>query len=117
MARTYAFTVLVFAELLRSFGARSERTSVWRIPLSTNMNLVAVVAVSLGLQVLSQHNAILSRFLKSSFMPLTDALVLLALGIIPLAVLELVKIASQKSARQSTGPAPTLPQALQGQPE
>ncbi len=117
MARTYAFTVLVFAELLRSFGARSERTSVWRIPLSTNMKLVAVVALSLGLQVLSHHNAMLSHFLKSSLMPFTDALVLLALGVVPLAALEVIKMASRKSARQSTAPAPTLPQARQGPPE
>ena len=32
-ARTYAFAVLVFAELLRSFGARSETKPVWRISL------------------------------------------------------------------------------------
>ena len=33
-ARTYAFAVLVFAELLRAFGARSETKPVWRIPFS-----------------------------------------------------------------------------------
>ena len=57
-ARTYAFAVLVFAELLRSFGARSETKPVWRISLFTNLNLVIVVAISFGLQVWSQHNAI-----------------------------------------------------------
>ena len=44
MARTHAFAVLVFAELLRSFGARSETKPVWRISLFTNVNLVVVVA-------------------------------------------------------------------------
>ncbi len=48
-ARTYAFAVLVFAELLRSFGARSESKPVWRISLFTNVNLVIVVAMSFGL--------------------------------------------------------------------
>ncbi|MDP2975914.1 MAG: cation-translocating P-type ATPase, partial [Anaerolineales bacterium] len=48
-ARTYAFTVLVFAELLRSFGARSETKPIWRISLFTNINLVIVVAISFGL--------------------------------------------------------------------
>ena len=38
-ARTSAFAVLVFAELLRSFGARSETKPVWRISLFTNVNL------------------------------------------------------------------------------
>ena len=34
-ARTYAFTVLVFAELLRSFGGRSATKPLWRIPFCT----------------------------------------------------------------------------------
>ena len=91
-ARTYAFTVLVFAELLRSFGARSETKQVWRISLFTNLNLIIVVAVSFGLQVWSQHNAFLGRILKTSYMPFTDCLLLLALGAIPLLVLEGVKM-------------------------
>jgi Ca2+-transporting ATPase len=66
MARTHAFAVLVFAELLRSFGARSETKPVWRISLFTNINLAIVVAISFGLQVWSHHNAFLGRFLKTS---------------------------------------------------
>ena len=65
-ARASAFAVLVFAELLRSFGARSETKPVWRISLLTNINLVIVVAISFGLQVWSQHNATLGRFLKTA---------------------------------------------------
>jgi Ca2+-transporting ATPase len=91
-ARTSAFAVLVFAELLRSFGARSETKPVWRISLFTNVNLVIVVAISFGLQVWSQHNATLGRFLKTSFMPFADCFLLLAAGAIPFSVLELVKV-------------------------
>jgi len=91
-ARTYAFAVLVFAELLRSFGARSETKPVWGISLFTNVNLVLVVAISFGLQVWSQHNETLGRFLKTSAMPLGDCFLLLAVGAIPLSVLEMVKV-------------------------
>ncbi|MBA3007684.1 MAG: cation-translocating P-type ATPase [Proteobacteria bacterium] len=91
-ARTYAFTVLVFAELLRSFGARSETKPIWRISLFTNINLVIVVAISFGLQVWSQHNATLGRFLRTSTMSFTDCLLLLAVGAIPLLILEMVKV-------------------------
>ncbi len=91
-ARSSAFTVLVFAELLRSFGARSETKPVWRIPLSTNLNLVIVVALSFGVQVWSQHNATLGRFLKISYMSLADCLLLLLVAAIPLFVLEMVKV-------------------------
>lgn len=91
-ARTYAFAVLVFAELFRSFGARSALKPVWRIPLFTNVNLVLVVAISFGLQVWSQHSETLGRFLRTSSMPLADCFVLLAVGAIPLLALELAKI-------------------------
>ena len=92
IARTYAFTVLVFEELIRAFGARSETKSIWRISLLTNLNLLLVVGVSFGLQVWSHHSEAFGRFLKTSAMPLTDCLVLLAFGTIPLVVLEIVKL-------------------------
>jgi Ca2+-transporting ATPase len=92
-ARTSAFTVLVFAELLRAFGARSETKPVWRISLFTNRNLVIVIAISSALQLWSLHGGMLSRFLKTTPLPLADCLLLCALGTIPLLVLELVKVA------------------------
>ena len=102
-ARSYAFAVLVFAELLRSFGARSETKPVWRISLFTNINLVIVVVISFGLQVLSQHNETLGRFLRTSTISFTDGLLLLALGAIPLLVLEIVKVVRNSwIAKQST---------------
>ncbi len=90
-ARSHAFATLVFAELLRAFGARSETKPVWRIALFTNGNLIVVVAISFALQVWSQHNATFGRFLKSTPMPFTDCLLLLAISAIPLVILELVK--------------------------
>jgi len=102
-ARTYAFAVLVFAELLRSFGARSSTKPVWRISIFTNMNLVIVVALSFGLQVWSQHSATLGRFLKTSYIPFADCLWLLGLGSIPLLVLEGVKVV--RNTRRPAAPA------------
>ncbi len=111
MARTYAFTVLVFAEMLRAFGARSEIKPVWRISLLTNVNLVIVVAISFGLQVLSQHNATLGRFLKTSPMSLADCFLLLAVGAIPLVVLEVVKVV-RRSRNETIERAPPNPRLI-----
>ena len=91
LARASAFTVLVFAELLRSFGIRSESKPIWRIPFFSNPSLVIVVAMSFGVQVWSQHNATLGRFLKTPSIPFSDSFLLLALGAIPMFVLEMVK--------------------------
>ena len=91
-ARTEAFAVLVFAELLRSFGARSATKPVWRIPLSGNLLLLAVVTISFALQVWSHHSAALSGLLKTTMLPLPDCLMLLAVDSVPLLVLELLKV-------------------------
>ncbi|MCU1325618.1 MAG: Calcium-transporting ATPase (modular protein) [Bryobacterales bacterium] len=92
VARTSAFTVLVFAELLRSFGVRSETRPVWRVSVFANMNLLIVVTLSIGIQLWIQHCATLGRFLKTSSMPLSDSLLLLAAGAVPLVVLEIGKV-------------------------
>ncbi len=107
LARTHAFAVLVFAELLRSFGARSETKPVWRISLFTNVTLAIVVFVSFGLQVWSHHNAFLGRVLNTSSISLADCLLLLVVGAVPLMVLELVKVA--RNARRSSGSQLTQP--------
>jgi P-type Ca2+ transporter type 2C len=99
-ARGCAFAVLVFAELLRSFGARSETKPIWKIPLLTNPHLVLVVAMSIGLQLLSQHNETLGRILKTSSMPFLDGLLLLAIGAIPLVVLEVIKVVRHRRAQK-----------------
>ncbi len=88
MARTHAFAALVFAELLRSFGARSETRPLWRMNLFSNLNLLAVVAISFTIQVWSHHNALLAGFLKTSLISLSDCLMLLAVSTVPLLVLE-----------------------------
>ena len=98
-ARTSAFAALVFAELLRSFGARSATKPVWRMSFFANLNLSLVVAVSIGIQVLSQHNAMLGRFLKVSPIPFRDGFILLALGALPLLVLDLMKGLRAKETR------------------
>lgn len=90
-ARTHAFATLVFAELLRSFGARSETRPLWRMNLLSNLNLLLVVSVSFGIQVWSHHNALLAGFLKTSLITFSDCLMLLGVSVIPLLALEGVK--------------------------
>ncbi|MDP1591341.1 MAG: cation-translocating P-type ATPase, partial [Prosthecobacter sp.] len=86
MARTHAFAALVFAELLRAFGARSETRPLWRMNHLSNLNLLLVVSISFSIQVWSHHNAMLAGFLKTSLMPFSECLMLLVVGTIPLVV-------------------------------
>jgi Ca2+-transporting ATPase len=104
MARTHAFSVLVFAELLKPFAFRSATIPVWRMNLFGNLNLLAVVVISIGFQVWSHYNAWLASFLKTTLLPVSDCLMLLALGAIPLFVLELVKVMRSLSSQGKTKP-------------
>jgi len=99
LARSHAFATLVFAELLRAFGARSETKPVWRIPLFGNRNLVLVVALTFGLQLLSQHNALLGHFLRIPAIPLTEGLWLVAVGFIPMLGIEAMKVLRNRTGR------------------
>jgi Ca2+-transporting ATPase len=91
-ARAAAFAVLVYAELLRSFGVRSATVPIWRIPLLTNPSLLIVVLASFALQIFSQHNDTVGRLLKTAPVPFATGFLYLAIGAIPLVLLELLKV-------------------------
>ena len=65
MARTHAFAVLVFAELLKSFAFRSRDKILWQIGLFSNLKLAAIVGVSFLFQIWSHHSTALGGFLKT----------------------------------------------------
>ncbi|HCU67856.1 MAG TPA: cation-translocating P-type ATPase, partial [Desulfomicrobium sp.] len=98
-ARSWAFTVLVFAELLRSFGARSATRPIWGMASRANVSLLLVVGLTLALQVLSQHNAVMGSFLKTVPIAWPDGMLLFVLGAVPLLVLEMTK-----AVRRTRGP-------------
>jgi P-type Ca2+ transporter type 2C len=90
-ARTAAFTFLVFAQLLLSLGFRSERQSLWKLPLLRNWKLFAVIAVSIGFQIVATQNAAVGGWLKIAALSSPALFVLLTLACIPLLGLESAK--------------------------
>jgi len=107
VARSYAFCGMVFSQLLISLGARSQTTPIWRMGLSSNLNLLLVVSVSIAIQMWTHINAVLSRFLSTSQLPYQDGFVLLAAGALPLLALELVKLAPPAIAIEGRRAAPS----------
>lgn len=101
IARTHAFAALVYAEILRSFGCRSETKTIWSIGLLSNLKLVAVAVAAILFQPWTHHNGLLGTFLKTTTMSWSECLVLLAIGAIPLVVLETLKIARQRRLETS----------------
>lgn len=98
VARTHAFAVLVYAEILRSFGARSETKGIWSIGLLSNLKLAAIAVATILFQPWIHHDGTLGAFLKATTMSWPECLVLLAIGAIPLLVLETMKPIRQRWA-------------------
>lgn len=96
MARAHAFSTLVFAELLRSLGARSATRTVWETGLLSNLRLLLVVAATLAIQALAPHIPWISELFRMPAMPMGHCAVLLLLAAFPLLVLEGVKVASRR---------------------
>lgn len=92
VARTTAFATLVFAELLRSFGARSESKPVWKISLSSNLALVAVVTLSFVLQIFGHHIPFYLDIMRTTAIPLSHYGLLVLLSCIPLVGVEILKL-------------------------
>ncbi len=96
-ARTFAFAALVYAEILRSFGCRSETKTVWEMGLMSNLKLALIAALAILFQPWTHHNQMLGTFLKSTGMEWSECFALLAVGAIPLIVLEVIKILRRRS--------------------
>jgi Ca2+-transporting ATPase len=94
-ARSAAFSALVIAELLRSFGARSEARTVFQVGLFSNMRLFAIVAASFALQLLIHHLPVLEALFGAGPISLVQCIAWVALGSMPLIVLELTKVFHQ----------------------
>jgi len=101
-ARTIAFSVLVIAEVLRAFAARSATRTLWEVGATSNARLAAVVVVTVGIQLWSQHSGALERLLRSGALDWSDSLLTLALGAVPVTVLECAKLVRRAAAGGST---------------
>lgn len=99
-AQDAAFSVLVTAELLRAFGARSDTKAIWQMGLFSNIRLFLVVSVSFSLQLMIHHIPKLQAIFGIGAVSLTQCLLWIALGMVPLVILEI-----QKMLRKTPGEA------------
>lgn len=91
-ARNAAFFVLVVEELVRAFGARSADKPLWRIGLLANLRLLWVVLTTFALQLLISATPLLEEIFQTQRVTLAECMVGIVLGLIPLSVLEVIKV-------------------------
>jgi len=102
-ARNLCFFVLVLAELLRSFGVRSATQSIWQVGLLSNVRLLAIVAVSFVLQLAISVTPMLEGIFETQRITVSECLVAIAIGAIPVSVLEVVKAVRRRRRHVSPG--------------
>ena len=92
MARGYIMTLMVFIQNVHVLNCRSEKESFYKISLKANKFVPIVIICSLFLQVAVMEVPILSKFLKTSSIPLMECLELFLFSLIIIVVLEIYKM-------------------------
>ncbi|KGP62881.1 HAD family hydrolase [Legionella norrlandica] len=90
-AQDAAFSVLVTAELLRSFGARSDTKTIWQVGFFSNLRLFFIVSISFLLQILIHHVPMLQELFGIEPVSFSQCLSWILLGMVPLLILETQK--------------------------
>jgi Ca2+-transporting ATPase len=90
-ARTVAFTVMVFAQLVHAFNCRSERLSLFQVGLWTNRPLLLAFSLSFGIQIAVLTVPAVAQVFKIAPLPLEDWIMMGALGLLPFFIMELTK--------------------------
>ncbi len=94
-ARNLAFSVLVFSEVLRSFAARSDTRVFFETGALSNLRLVAVVACTVVVQLAIHHLPFTEALFDIGTISLADCFGALGVGMIPVTVVELAKLAAK----------------------
>ena len=101
-ARTVTFTVMVAAQLVHAFNCRSDRWSLFHVGVTSNRALLWAVAISLALQVSILTIPVIEPIFKVASLPIPDWELMVAMGLLPLAVVEGVKWVRRQKALGSS---------------
>ena len=91
-ARTYSLALMIIIQNIHAFSCRSERQSVFKMPIANNPIFLFAVIGSLILGVSVIEIKFLTVFLKTSHIPLVHLLGLFSIGLTILVIMELHKM-------------------------
>jgi Ca2+-transporting ATPase len=90
--QTVVFTVLTLSQLFHSLAVRSERASLFRIGISSNLPLLGAILLTVGLQLAVIYVPFLHPIFKTQPLPLFDLAVCFAVSSLVLVAVELEKM-------------------------
>ncbi|KXG78193.1 Calcium-transporting ATPase 1 [Fervidicola ferrireducens] len=96
-ARTFAFTTLIFSELLRAYTSRSETYSVFKIGFFTNRFMVLGTSISLILLFAVIYIPFLRTVFDTTYLTFMEMDIIILFGLIPFASAEISKIFLRKA--------------------
>lgn len=91
-ARNRSFSVLVFGQLFLAFSARSTKHIFWEVGPFTNLRLLGTVILSVFIQIALHHIPFTQSLFHISTLSLKECAFMMALGLIPVSVLEISKL-------------------------
>jgi len=100
-ARTFAFGILVLSQLFHSLNCRSERLSIFRLGLFSNMKLIGAVLVSFMLQNIIVYLPWARPIFKTEPLSLFDWSLMIVISSLPLWGMELVKAMQSRPLRRN----------------
>jgi len=92
IARTMAFATLSFSQLSQSLNSRSEKYSIFKIGLFTNLYLIIAILISGFLQFIVISMASLQVFFKTVPLTLIQWWIIIILSLSPIIYVELLKL-------------------------
>jgi Ca2+-transporting ATPase len=95
-ARALVFCILSIGPLVHAFNCRSERRSLFAIGVFTNRALWGAVATGVLLQAIAIYVPTLRPLFKTAPLDGGDVLMVLLLSLVPLVLVELVKLLPRK---------------------
>jgi len=90
-ARGYVMALMVFIQNIHVFNCRSEKESFYKTSLKSNLLIPVVIFGSILLQILVMEVPILSEFLQTESIPMTDLLQLALFATLILPIIEIYK--------------------------
>lgn len=90
-ARTYAFTTLIFAELLRAYSSRSEKFTIFKIGFFTNKIMVWASVLSFVMLLAVIYIPFARPIFETTILSIRDWVVILLFSLIPFASAEIYK--------------------------
>lgn len=95
-ARNLVFTMLVFSQLLRSFGARSRERIFWQVGALSNLWLLGVVILTGCIQVALHFLPLTQEIFGLKPLRLQEFMLVISLALLPISLIELQKIFLRK---------------------